>query len=107
MTIRPPLNANRSAQNEEDWWFAALCRGRGEQVDFFPGPGYDHEPARVICRDCRVRHACLTDALSRRDHYGVWGGTVPEERRLAVALGWDATRTIRFVDSRRRREKKG
>jgi len=30
--------------------------------------------AKALCRQCLVRRACLTDALRRREPWGVWGG---------------------------------
>jgi WhiB family redox-sensing transcriptional regulator len=52
-------------------------------VDFYPGPGEDNRPAKAVCCACLVKRECLVFALSNRDAFahGVWGGTVPEERR--------------------------
>jgi WhiB family transcriptional regulator, redox-sensing transcriptional regulator len=32
------------------------------------------ELAKAMCRGCRIRIACLTGALERREPWGVWGG---------------------------------
>jgi hypothetical protein len=37
------------------------------------------------CRRCPAADACLTYALAADERFGVWGGTLPEERR---ALRW-------------------
>jgi len=41
---------------------------------FFAESPQDVEQAKAMCRDCRVRIACLTGALERREPWGVWGG---------------------------------
>jgi WhiB family transcriptional regulator, redox-sensing transcriptional regulator len=41
---------------------------------FFAESPQDVEQAKVMCRDCRARIACLTGALERREPWGVWGG---------------------------------
>jgi WhiB family transcriptional regulator, redox-sensing transcriptional regulator len=41
---------------------------------FFAESPQDVETAKAMCQDCRVRIACLTGALERREPWGVWGG---------------------------------
>jgi len=41
---------------------------------FFAESPADLEQAKVMCRGCRARIACLTGALERREPWGVWGG---------------------------------
>lgn len=36
----------------------------------------DLETAKRHCADCRIRAACLTGALDRREPWGVWGGEI-------------------------------
>jgi predicted nucleic acid-binding Zn ribbon protein len=64
------------------WWKDALCREHCE-VNFYPDRGQSNAPAKAVCRVCLVRRECLVFAMSNRDAYdhGVWGGTVPSERR--------------------------
>lgn len=38
------------------------------------------------CRRCPVTDACLDYALAADERFGVWGGTLPEQRR---AMRWD------------------
>lgn len=37
--------------------------------------------AKRICAMCPVRRECLTDAVKRREEFGIWGGTVPGDRK--------------------------
>jgi len=41
---------------------------------FFAESPHDVEQAKVMCRGCRARLACLAGALERREPWGVWGG---------------------------------
>jgi len=41
---------------------------------FFAESPQDVEQAKVMCRGCRARLACLAGALERREPWGVWGG---------------------------------
>ncbi|MBO3744886.1 WhiB family transcriptional regulator [Streptosporangiaceae bacterium NEAU-GS5] len=65
-----------------DWRDAGLCA----QVDpdlFFPDPG-DRAAvirAKSVCAACPVRFECLTDALTRNERFGVWGGLSERDRR--------------------------
>ena len=33
------------------------------------------------CRDCRAQAACLDYALAADERFGIWGGTLPDERK--------------------------
>ena len=41
---------------------------------FFAESPQDVEQAKALCLGCRARIACLTDALARREPWGIWGG---------------------------------
>jgi WhiB family redox-sensing transcriptional regulator len=41
---------------------------------FFAESPQDVEQAKVMCRECRARLACLAGALERGEPWGVWGG---------------------------------
>jgi WhiB family redox-sensing transcriptional regulator len=41
---------------------------------FFAESPVDVECAKVLCRECPARMACLAGALERREPWGVWGG---------------------------------
>jgi WhiB family redox-sensing transcriptional regulator len=71
------------------WSDDAACRGVDTGV-FFPA-GSKGVPvstevkyAKSLCTPCPVRAECLTHALTRREHYGVWGGLDEDERAEMV-----------------------
>jgi WhiB family transcriptional regulator, redox-sensing transcriptional regulator len=41
---------------------------------FFAESPQDVEQAKALCRGCRARIACLTEALGREEPWGIWGG---------------------------------
>ena len=41
---------------------------------FFAESPADVEYAKSLCVDCPIRLTCLTQALDRREPWGVWGG---------------------------------
>jgi hypothetical protein len=43
--------------------------------------------AVAACRSCEAMGPCLAYALAADHRYGIWGGTLPEQRR---ALRWQA-----------------
>lgn len=63
------------------WQANAACRGADTGL-FFPvgdhGLQPDYRPALAICAGCPVMDDCRE--ASAREPFGVWGGTVPEER---------------------------
>lgn len=63
-----------------DWHKHVLC-SRTDPGLWFPEPGEDETPAKVICGRCPVRAACLAYALDTNEQYGIWGGLSPKERR--------------------------
>ena len=40
------------------------------------------ELAKLLCRSCPIRRACLEGALRRREPWGVWGGEIVEDGRV-------------------------
>ena len=54
----------------------ALCFGANP--DFFFDERYE-EVAKALCHSCKLRNACLADAIQNKA-YGVWGGTTEKER---------------------------
>lgn len=67
------------------WSQDAACSGV-ETDAFFPvgaqgvPPKLEAEYAKSVCVPCPVRSACLAHALTRPEHFGVWGGMDEEER---------------------------
>ena len=41
---------------------------------FFAESPTDVERAKALCLDCPLRLSCLSEALDRREPWGVWGG---------------------------------
>ncbi len=41
----------------------------------------DVKKAKQVCSRCPVVSRCLQYALEAGEHYGIWGGTTPRERR--------------------------
>ena len=80
------LRAIRERQIDAAW----RTRGACQQVDpetFFPAPNESADAAVSLCRRCPVQGACLAWALDVSDCQGVWGGTMPRERR-AMLVAW-------------------
>lgn len=55
---------------------------------FFPerGAWWAAQEARMVCARCPVWRDCLRYALERRERWGVWGGTTPQERQRMLRL---------------------
>ena len=43
---------------------------------FFAERPDELEQAKLLCRDCPARAACLAGALERAEPWGVWGGQI-------------------------------
>ncbi len=57
------------------WRALAACRGTENPRQFFDAP---FTAALAICARCPVRPVC--GDVGANEPYGVWGGTLPEER---------------------------
>lgn len=68
-----------------DWKYDARCRNLDPDLFFPEGKGIPTQRkiklARQVCATCPVRAECLDYALRTGQDFGVWGGTVPMERR--------------------------
>jgi WhiB family redox-sensing transcriptional regulator len=72
------------------WWLDAACSPADADL-FFPEPGSlsrrewrrRERAAKAVCETCRVREACLEEALLAPEEWGVWGGMTADERALA------------------------
>jgi hypothetical protein len=65
------------------WMADAACREHPE-VDFFPGPRGDAEPAKAVCAGC-CREACAAYARENGE-VGVWGGRLLKLRQDRPAV---------------------
>ncbi len=82
---RPPENGKHAAMAPAQWHDATVGGHdtTGLSLDlpctedpelFFAESPQDVAQAKVMCRGCRARVACLVGALERKEPWGVWGG---------------------------------
>ncbi len=80
--VKPQTRLELRAVVEDDWQESAGCAG-ADPAAWFPKPGVEAGPqVRATCVRCDVRRSCLAVALLG-DEYGIWGGTTPDDRRVA------------------------
>jgi WhiB family redox-sensing transcriptional regulator len=89
MTI-PYIPAQRRDTPVTGAWRAHAACGRADPRLFFPAGAPEAalaqaSQAKRVCAGCPVRAVCLDWALTTGREIGVWGGTVPEERRALRA----------------------
>ena len=81
-THTPPYETRRA-----DWRQHGKC-GPGNASLFFPEKGTDvgavHDLAKQVCAGCPVQPECLSDALDRREPFGVRGGLTAKEREKVL-----------------------
>src|SRR5438477_604003 len=53
---------------------------------FFAGDRESIDIAKAICATCPREAECLSEAMTRREVFGVWGGTDPRDRKLLRRL---------------------
>lgn len=71
---------------DRDWASSAACREEDPEL-FFPAGtrgAYRSQIARakLVCRLCPIRAACIDWALETGQEYGIWGGWDEAERGL-------------------------
>ncbi|MGH3913937.1 MAG: WhiB family transcriptional regulator [Pseudonocardiaceae bacterium] len=71
-----------SPQRADNWKTRAACKKMDPDTLFIQGAA-QHQ-AKIICRECPVRVACLAEALDNRIEFGVWGGMTERERRALL-----------------------
>ena len=68
-------------------WKQANCTSVGVEL-FYPEYDqvrFDSDGVRTkVCGPCPIRQQCLDYAISTREQYGIWGGTLPGERRRII-----------------------
>lgn len=69
------------------WLDFAACKGMDTSV-FYPSNEEEFHVAVLICQNCKVRKACLEDALEDRQfgQFGVRGGRSESARRRLDSL---------------------
>ena len=85
--LAPPLTSSWPAGDPRpagvaEWADQAACKNSNPDALFVQGAAQNQ--AKVICRGCPVRVACLADALDNRVEFGVWGGMTERERRALL-----------------------
>lgn len=88
------LLAHEQRDMEPTWRARGVCRTVDPEL-FFPAPTErgQADVALALCDSCSVSGACLAWALESGDCNGVWGGTLPRERR-AMLIAWRASRDV-------------
>jgi WhiB family redox-sensing transcriptional regulator len=80
-----------------EWAVNASCRTSDPDALFVQGAAQNQ--AKVICRSCPVRVACLADALDNRVEFGVWGGMTERERRALLRRRPNVTSWGRLLEA--------
>ena len=79
-----------------EWAVEAACRNSDPDALFVQGAAQNR--AKVICRTCPVRVACLADALDNKVEFGVWGGMTERERRALLRRRPNVTSWRRLLE---------
>jgi WhiB family redox-sensing transcriptional regulator len=82
---------NLGSPDKSEWMLDALCAETDPEV-FYPEAGDNGAAAKRVCAFCAVREACLEDALTRRDFYGVRGGKSALQRRMIARQRTESAR---------------
>jgi WhiB family transcriptional regulator, redox-sensing transcriptional regulator len=69
-----------------NWWAKARCNDGAGTLTFlfFSEDLIDIARAKAICSKCPVRETCLSEALSRQEPFGVWGGQLLHNGRIVT-----------------------
>lgn len=90
----PSLTEFLAGLNDAPWVRDALCAQVDTEMWFPSKRGHDDDgssetelirQARAVCGRCPVRAECLQYAVDNDEAHGIWGGTVPGERRRMKA----------------------
>ena len=78
------------------WENKAACLGFPAEI-FYPEDSQPESSRQAldICRSCPVRVKCLDAAITRNETEGIWGGTLPAERRYIRRKKTTATAYLR------------
>jgi len=82
LTVVPVSLGTRTPSS---WRDVGSCRDSDPNLFYPVGRGraaLDRaEEAKLVCRACPSREPCLAFAIATRQELGIWGGTLPEDRR--------------------------
>ncbi|GIG58212.1 WhiB family transcriptional regulator [Longispora fulva] len=95
------LQAHEQREMDAGWRIDGRCRSVDPEM-FFPAPTErdQADAAMALCGSCVVSGACLAWALESGDINGVWGGTLPRERR-AMLVAWRTAGDATYADAGR------
>lgn len=94
---------------EIKWWPRAACRGTLTPDLWFPDTGAPSRnnpqvaQACAICDCCEVRSQCLAYALEANETTGIWGGTLPQDRKRTGRQREITGEGAKWVETARRR----
>ena len=91
------LDASPRTGSPAGWSVDAACRNSDPDALFVQGAAQNR--AKMICRACPVRIACLADALDNRVEFGVWGGLTERERRALLRRRPNVTSWRRLLEA--------
>ena len=90
-TASPLADAKLPGERSVNWRYEAACLEHNPELFFPTGESESAQrqvhKAKLICRECPVRDACLNWALDLRQDHGVWGGLSAPERRNLLRRG--------------------
>lgn len=81
MPVDPDLEGFARVFTRPAWMSDAACRGLDVDLFFLDRGAAGAQHAKAVCKSCPVRHDCKTYAIDNGEKFGVWGGTVPLDRR--------------------------
>lgn len=83
--VDTPRTAGWNDLGRESWWDTAVCRTTPGAADlFFSEEIPEIAAAKNICVECDARDACLEGAIRRGEPWGVWGGQLFINGRVAA-----------------------
>jgi len=66
---------------DRSWEDRAACASPAINPELFYADKVELQlKALEVCGRCPVRQRCAAEALARREAFGIWGGTTPEDR---------------------------
>ncbi|MDX6285965.1 MAG: WhiB family transcriptional regulator, redox-sensing transcriptional regulator [Frankiales bacterium] len=80
-----------------EWAAEGACRNSNPDDLFVQGAAQNR--AKMICRGCPVRVACLADSLDNKVEFGVWGGMTERERRALLRRRPNVTSWRRLLEA--------
>lgn len=102
-TVTVPRQRTGRPVGVAEWAVDAACRNSDPDALFVQGAAQNQ--AKVVCRACPVRVACLADALDNRVEFGVWGGMTERERRALLRRRPNVTSWRRLLEAAARDQK--